>query len=101
MNHERNLYNFLTENLLDFDIVLSEYLLETIIDVAMFYFDKADYLEAQELEHYLHESLDGLGHNANRKTIHITSQLIVDYFDEQGLLRDERTIVINIGDDDE
>ena len=99
--HQRYLTEYLIDELRYRDIVLKEYLLETIVEIALYYFGYTDSDDENELNNYLYNSLINVGYVPKQWIINHVTEMILDYMHENELLNKDERIIFTFEDEEE
>jgi hypothetical protein len=100
-DHNKYLTEYLIDELRYRDIVLKEYLLETIVEIALYYFGETDSDDENELNNYIYNSLINVGYVPKQWIINHVTEMILNYMDDNELLNKDYGIVFTFEDDEE
>jgi hypothetical protein len=101
LDHQRQLTEYLIEELAERNIVFNEYLLETIVEIALYYFEYSDDTDEVQLSNYIFDSLVNMGYAPKQWVLDTVSGMIVDYMIDNGAIEDKGEIHFTFEDDDQ
>jgi hypothetical protein len=100
-NHQRDLTEYLIDELRDRDILFNEYLLETIVEIALYYYEYTDSDDENELNNYLYNSLINVGYVPRQFILNTVSTMIIEYMKDNELIAREGNILFTFENEEE
>ena len=100
LDHQRQLTEYLIEELAERNIVFNEYLLETIVEIALYYFEYSDDTDEVQLSNYIFDSLVNMGYAPKQWVLDSVSGMIIDYMVDNEAIEDNGEIHFTFEDDE-
>jgi hypothetical protein len=94
------LTEYLIEELAERNIVFNEYLLETIVEIALYYFEYSDDTDEVQLSNYIFDSLVNMGYAPKQWVLDSVSGMIIDYMVDNEAIEDNGEIHFTFEDDE-
>jgi hypothetical protein len=100
LDHQRRITEYLIDELRERNIVFNEYLLETIVEVALYYFEYSDDTDETQLSNYIFDSLVNIGYAPKQWVLDTVSGMIIEYMIDNQVIDDKSEIHFTFEDDE-